>query len=140
MDYNANFYKHLRKAGILLDERNKDRTVAKPKGAISRTIDKSQNNVVRVLLERSRGKGTRIKILQALVGGGPMNCYQLSQRLKFSWKSINHHLKILTRVGCIETVKLFKDSNYYNITEFGKSMIHMKALVDFDQAKTCPPQ
>lgn len=85
--------------------------------------DKQQKTIAKILLQQSRGRETRIKILQALKTK-PMNCHQLSHQLKFSWKSINHHLQLLHRTGCIETVKLFKSPKFYNITEIGNKLLN----------------
>jgi len=99
-----------------------------------KTEDKKNKILGKILFQQSRGRKTRIKILNALKTK-PMNCHQLSQQLKLSWKSINHHLKLLHQTGCIEIVKLFKRHKFYNITEVGQNqliMINIESLNNND--------
>lgn len=93
-------------------------------GIIDKTEDNKNRILGKILFQQSRGRKTRIKILNSLKTK-PMNCHQLSQQLKLSWKSIKYHLKLLHQTGCIEVVKLFKKHLYYNITEIGRNQLNM---------------
>lgn len=80
-------------------------------------------NLVWYLLQGTRGGETRIKILIA-VHRRPMNANQLSTYLKLDYKTIQHHLRILTDNQLLAPVNKGKYGAVYFISEELKSMWH----------------
>lgn len=89
---------------------------------VGMSFSEQRHELARLLLQATKGKMTRVKILQALQDGSK-NCNQLSQYLKLNWKSIRYHLKILGEADLIDVTRLFQRTAFYRLTEFGETVL-----------------
>ncbi|MBI2546378.1 winged helix-turn-helix transcriptional regulator [Candidatus Woesearchaeota archaeon] len=78
-------------------------------------------NLIWYLLLGTRGGETRAKILLA-INKKPMNANQLATRLKLDYKTIQHHVKILTDNRLLAPINNGKYGAAYFISEEMKSL------------------
>ncbi len=64
------------------------------------------------LLAGTKGGESRGRILH-LLQKHPANAHQLAQRLKLDYKTIRHHLKVLEKNNCIQTINKGKYNTAY---------------------------
>ena len=78
-------------------------------------------NLVWYLLVGTRGGETRAKILLA-INKRPMNANQLAAYLKLDYKTIQHHLRILTDNNMLSTINKGRYGAAYFISEDMKAL------------------
>ena len=83
--------------------------------------------IVNWLFVRSRGADVRLMILRKL-RESPMNINQLSKELNLDYKTVKHHLTVLSKYGFVSRVENRYGSPYYLTDEVFK---HWDELIKF---------
>jgi len=78
-------------------------------------------NLIWYLLAGTRGGETRAKILIA-IKNRPMNANQLAETLKLDYKTIQHHLRILTENNLLSPINKGKYGAVYFLSEDMKAL------------------
>jgi len=75
------------------------------------------------LILKMKGGPTRLSILKALAA--PKDRLQLANELSLDWKTVDHHIRVLTEYGFIKATSSYGTIVLYGITKQGETLLKL---------------